>query len=185
MRLFHLLRAASAICLFVAGAALAQSPAQNTQAEQEAAFASAKRVQVQGPSDVALRDQALLKLPKGYVFIPVPEAGKLLESMGNRTGDSLLGIVVPGSDQGWFAVLRYINEGHIKDDDAKEWNADDLLASLKAGTEASNEERQRRGIPAMEVIGWAEKPRYDAAAHRLSGRFLPETRARRERKTWA
>lgn len=45
--------------------------------------------------------------------------------------------------------------------------ADQHGASLKEGTEASNEDRVKRGIPAIEVVGWAQEPRYDAATHRL------------------
>lgn len=143
--------------------------AQNATAEQEQkqAFDAARKVHVEGPANVALRDQATLKLPAGFVFIPQPEADRLLRSMGNRGGDSLTGLVFPASDANWFAVVRYIQEGHIKDDDAKDWNANDLLASLREGTEASNEERTSRGYPAMEVAGWAEVPKYDAATHRL------------------
>ena len=159
-------RALAALTLLAATAAFAQSQP-NPQAEQEAAFAAARQVQVVGPSSVPLRDQATLKLPAGYVYVPTPAAAKLLQSMGNSSGPSLIGLVFPEGPANWFAVLRYINDGHIKDDDAKDWNADELLETLREGTTASNEERVRRGIPAMEVIGWTEKPRYDAATHRL------------------
>jgi uncharacterized membrane-anchored protein len=143
--------------------------AQNATAEQEQkqAFDAARKVQVTGPADVALRDQAKLKLPAGFVYIPQPEAAKVMQSMGNQGGEALMGLVFPMSDANWFAVVRYIQEGHIKDDDARDWNADELLASLREGTEASNEERTKRGYPAMEVAGWAEAPKYDAATHRL------------------
>lgn len=66
-----------------------------------------------------------------------------------------------------MAVVKFVKEGYIKDDDAKDWNADDLLKSLKEGTEAANEERSKRGIPSIEVTGWAQKPQYDASSHRL------------------
>lgn len=158
-------RALAALLLLASAVAQAQSP--NNEAEAKAAVEAARKVQVAGPAEVKLRDQAVLKLPAGYVYVPQPEAGQLLQAMGNRPGDSLIGTVFPAGDEPWFAVLRYINEGHIKDDDAKDWNADDLLKTLREGTEAANEERTRRGIPAMEVIGWTEKPGYDATTHRL------------------
>lgn len=41
------------------------------------------------------------------------------------------------------------------------------MTSLKAGTDAGNKERVARGIPEMEVVGWVEKPRSDAATQRL------------------
>jgi uncharacterized membrane-anchored protein len=76
-------------------------------------------------------------------------------------------VIFPDSDGGWFMTVRYEASGYVKDDDAKEWNADELLQSYREGTEASNEERVKLGIPAIEIIGWAEKPAYDAASHRL------------------
>ncbi|WP_064262404.1 DUF2167 domain-containing protein [Variovorax paradoxus] len=142
-------------------------PANSLEAEQEAAFKAARAVQKTGPADIALRDQAHLKLPPGYVWVPTPAAAQLMRSMGNRVDDSFLGAVFPNNDADWFAVVKFVKEGYIKDDDAKDWNADDLLKSLKEGTEAANEERAKRGIPAIEVTGWAQKPQYDASVHRL------------------
>ncbi|MNT25414.1 hypothetical protein D3C72_1609320 [compost metagenome] len=90
-----------------------------------------------------------------------------MRSMGNRTDDTFIGAIFPADDGDWMAVVKFVKEGYIKDDDAKDWNADELLTSLKEGTEAANEERAKRGIPGIEVTGWAQKPQYDAATHRL------------------
>lgn len=153
--------------LLLLGASVAGWAQDANEAEQKAAFEAARKVQVVGPGSVKLRDQAALGLPAGYTFVPQAEAGRLLRSMGNRAGDNLVGLVFPTKGDGWFAVIRYIHEGHIRDDEARDWNADDLLKSLREGTEAANEDRAKRGIPAIEVTGWAEKPAYDAASHRL------------------
>ncbi|MDQ0084758.1 MULTISPECIES: DUF2167 domain-containing protein [Variovorax] len=143
------------------------STASSLEAEQDAAFKAAKAVQKAGPADIVLRDQAHLQLPAGYVWVPTPAAAQLMRSMGNRTDDTFVGVVFPADDADWMAVVKFVKEGYIKDDDAKDWNADDLLKSLKEGTEAANEERAKRGIPAIEVTGWAQKPQYEAASHRL------------------
>ncbi|MFO1319531.1 MAG: DUF2167 domain-containing protein [Burkholderiales bacterium] len=161
--------------LAAGGAAVAEEAAKpaaapDPQAEAQAAFAAADRAAQTGPIDVKLRDQALFQLPAGFRFIPAGESARLLQAMGNTTGPSLLGMVVPGPDQGdagWIVVMEYVEAGYIKDDDAREWNADELLQNLKDGTEATNEERRKRGIGEMQVLGWIEPPRYDAAAHRL------------------
>jgi len=137
------------------------------EAERAAAYQAVQVAQQPGPADVALRDQAHLKLPEGYLWVPQPAAGQLMQAMGNRVDDSFVGAVFPASDADWFAVVKFVREGYIKDDDAKDWNADDLLNSLREGTEAANAERVKRGIPAIEVTGWAQKPQYDAVAHRL------------------
>ena len=42
-------------------------------------------------------------------------------------------------------TVRYEASGYVKDDDAREWNADELLKSYREGTEASNEERVKLG----------------------------------------
>ena len=152
-------------CAAVAHAA--NSPASSADTEQQAAFKAAQAAQQTGPADIAVRDQAHLHLPAGYVWVPVPAAAQLMRSMGNRVDDSFIGAVFPADAGDWFASVRFVKEGYIKDDDAKEWNAADLLKSLKEGTEASNEDRVKRGIPAMEVVGWAQEPRYDATTHRL------------------
>ncbi|SEK16405.1 Uncharacterized membrane-anchored protein [Variovorax sp. OK605] len=168
-----------ACAAFVAHTAHAASPttpsttaapgpsADSVEAEQEAAFKAAKAAQKAGPADITLRDQAHLKLPEGYVWVPMPAAAQLMRAMGNRTDDTFLGAVFPADDADWMAVVKFVKEGYIKDDDAKDWNADDLLKSLKEGTEAANEERAKRGIPSIEVTGWAQKPEYEAGAHRL------------------
>ena len=143
------------------------STASSLEAEQDAAFKAAKAVQKVGPVDITLRDQAHLHLPSGYVWVPTPAAAQLMRSMGNRTDDTFIGAIFPADDADWMAVVKFVKEGYIKDDDAKDWNADDLLKSLKEGTEAANEERAKRGIPSIEVTGWAQKPQYDASSHRL------------------
>jgi uncharacterized membrane-anchored protein len=131
-------------------------------------FDDAKQASVKGPSDVPLAGQAALHLPAGLAFVPQPHAQRVLNAMGNPGSDSRLqGLVFPGGDGGWFAVVRYEAAGYIKDDDAREWNADDLLKSFREGTEASNAERKKMGVPEMEIVGWAEKPAYDATTHRL------------------
>jgi uncharacterized membrane-anchored protein len=132
------------------------------------AFDTALKSAKHGPASVAMLNEASLSLPKGYQFIPKEQAGPLLEAMGNQEGDNLLGLVLSDQDDAsWMVVARYENAGYIKDDDAKNWKADELLQSLKEGTEAGNEERRERGLTEFEVVGWVEKPTYDAANKRL------------------
>ncbi|MEB4591709.1 DUF2167 domain-containing protein [Candidatus Thiothrix sp. Deng01] len=148
-----------------------------TQAEeallQELDFAvdAAHKALQAGPQAIPVAGQATLNLPKGYGFIPAHEARNLLNAMGNTPSAQTQGMIVPKGEHDetadWFMVVSYENAGYIKDDDAKNWNADELLSSIRAGTEAGNEERQARGIPAMEVVGWIEKPQYNASARQL------------------
>ena len=137
-------------------------------AEWEAAVKAAETTRVAGPAEVTLIDQAKLKIAAGQFYIPSAQASRLLKAMGNRVDSRLIGMVLPaGEADDWMVVVEYEKSGYIKDDDARDWKADELLDNLKQGTEASNKERRERGISEMEVIGWAEKPTYDASAHRL------------------
>jgi uncharacterized membrane-anchored protein len=145
--------------------AQAQSEAQL--AEIKAAYEEADKVKQAGPFEVKMLDQAVLRIPAGQIFIPNPTASRILRAMGNTSDDSLLGVIFPAGDENWFVVARYEKAGYIKEDDAKEWNADDLLKSLTEGAEAGNVARREKGIREMQVVGWAEKPAYDANNHRL------------------
>jgi uncharacterized membrane-anchored protein len=42
-----------------------------------------------------------------------------------------------------------------------------MLKDMKAGTEDNNQARKQAGYEAVHLIGWAEKPHYDAAAKKL------------------
>ena len=138
-------------------------------AELVAAWQAASAAGVGGPKDVSLIDQATLKLPASHFFVPQAEGARVLRALGNVVNDaSFVGLVVgTGPNDGWIVVIRYIKEGYIKDDDAKNWNADELLNNLKDGAEEANKDRIARGFPEMQVIGWVQPPSYDAAAHRL------------------
>lgn len=148
--------------------ALAVSAAAQDSASREAAWDAAIKVARQGPTAIEFTDQAALQVPGGMAFIPLPQANDLMKAWGNSTGDTFRGILLStGSDEGWVIFIDQVAEGYVKDDDARNWNADDLLQSLKEGTEAQNEERVKMGIPAMDVVGWVQPPSYDSSTHRL------------------
>ena len=165
---FVVLRALAAACATAISFSASAQPTETAQAEFAAAVEAANKAAVNGPSDIKLIDQAVLKLPSGLVYVPAAEAKRLLVAMGNRSSEGLLGMVAsPAQDAEWFIVMRFIKSGYIKDDDAKDWNVNDLLKGMKEGTEESNSERRSRGLPEIEVVGWVEAPAYDAATHRL------------------
>ena len=120
-----------------------------------------------GPARIAVRDQAMIDLPADYRFYPEASAKIAMEKMGNRVDGSLVGLIFPGHRADWFIVVEYNPTGHISDDDAKNWNADELLSQVRANTDAENEERHKTGETELEVVGWAEKPHYDPQTRRL------------------
>ena len=153
-------RSLAALLCFAALSAGAQKISDQ---EAEKIWADAKAGAQQGPASVALTNQAKLALPDGHVFIPQPHATKVLNVMGNPGSDPRLqGLVFPKDGAQWFMTIRYEESGYVKDDDAREWNADDLIKSYREGTEANNVEREKMGVPGLEIVGWAEKPAYDS-----------------------
>jgi uncharacterized membrane-anchored protein len=138
-------------------------------AELTGAWQAASNAGTAGPADVPLIDQATLKLPAGDFFVPKAEGIRVMRALGNTIHEaSFVGLVLgTRPNDRWLVVITYIKEGYIKDDAAKDWNADDLLKNLKEGVDESNKDRAARGFPEMEVIGWIEPPNYDATSHRL------------------
>jgi len=149
--------------------------AQNTEVEQT--LNAAIKAATNGPADVALRDLAIIHLPDPYSFVPVTEGAAFMRALGNTTGDNFHGLVIPKQhDKFWFVEIVYNDSGYIKDDDAKSWNADELLQNIKDSTEATNKDRSERGYPPLDVVGWVERPVYDASAHRLVWSILAKDR---------
>ena len=90
-----------------------------------AAMDAARKTAVPGPAEVLLIDQARLKVPDGMVFVPAAEARLVMRAMGNSGGNDLLGLLFPTvKGEGWFVAVEYEKSGYIKDDDARDWNAD-------------------------------------------------------------
>lgn len=146
-----------------------EQDASNPAAEKvKALWQDATAAMMHGPSRVTFHDQAELNLPSGYAFVPKKESAALMHAMGNRTGDDFIGLIFPESaERSWMVSIAYEDAGYIKDDDAKQWDADELLQNLKDGTEAANEERAKIGVPAIQVTRWIEKPAYEAGEHHL------------------
>ncbi len=78
---------------------------------------------LEGPTEAKLGDQALLKLPTGYRFLGAQETQQLLKQMGNFPAGSELGLITAtGEGEQWFMVVRYIDAGYVKDDEAANWS---------------------------------------------------------------
>jgi uncharacterized membrane-anchored protein len=158
--------------LLLSGAALvvpqvAQAQLDAIRSEFSAALSDAQAAQKSGPALIPLLDEATLQIPADYVFVPMPAAARLLKAMGNPVDPHLVGVVFPGHDQNWLMVVQFEKTGFIHESDASDWNVDDLLKSVREGTERGNLQRKSQGLPEIEITGWAEKPRYDAKTHRL------------------
>lgn len=166
-RWFAAITAALALC--IAGApAFAQQLSEKNQAELKAAWKAAGDAATYGPAMIKLGDQATLKIKAGEVFVPAAQADRVMTALGNSPSPERQGLIVARDDKSqWIVDVGWIEDGYVRDGDAKDWQADQLLKNLKDGTESGNAERLTRGFPALEVTGWVEPPAYDAARHQL------------------
>jgi uncharacterized membrane-anchored protein len=88
--------------------------------------------------------------------------------MGNFPSGQELGLVAASKREShWFVIIRFEDAGFVPDDDAANWDAEEMLASIKEGTEEANTKRQEMGFPPLTVRGWEEKPHYDKANNKV------------------
>jgi len=115
---------------------------------------------------------ATLELPPDFRYLDARQAAMVLRAWGNPPGSRTLGMLLPAgrsvfAREAWAVVITYDEDGYVKDDDAAKIDYGDLLKKMQQGIRDENDERKRAGYPAVELVGWAEPPRYDSASHKL------------------
>jgi uncharacterized membrane-anchored protein len=130
------------------------------------AGAGPKYKTIAGPQKVDAGHDVMIDLPTGYLFLDAPQAKQFMEKLGNLHNENLLGILAQ-PDSSWVVTVRFTEDGYVKDDEAEKMDADEILKTIREGTDAANEERVQRGFKAMHVIGWSEPPRYQRDVHHL------------------
>ena len=158
---------AALLILLATGAAYAQTTPDTRQSEQAAAWDAAAQAATAGPATITLVDQATLDLPRGMAFIPKAEAYRWSRSVGNTPGDDQIGIVTTLGNEEWIVSVRWVPDGYVRDDEARDMKPDEVLANLRDGAEEANKDRSARGFPELELTGWVQPPSYDAATHQL------------------
>lgn len=158
---------AALLILLATGAAYAQTTPDTRQSEQAAAWDAAAQAATAGPATITLVDQATLDLPRGMAFIPKAEAYRWSRSVGNTPGADQIGIVTTLGKEEWIVSVRWVPDGYVRDDEARDMKPDEVLANLRDGAEEANKDRSARGFPELELTGWVQPPSYDAATHQL------------------
>ncbi len=152
-----------ALAVFVSSAGYAQgdSPGDTPPDEYEKALAGLNSVK--GPQNVQLFDVASINVPLGYVFLN-PEDTDKFETLNENPSSGTRYLLAP-ADLHWFSLFRFSRDGYVRDDEKIE--PDSILASIRRGTDAANEERRRRGWSELNIVGWKLPPFYDGETHRL------------------
>lgn len=78
------------------------------------------------------------------------------------------GLFIPTAEnENWFAVIAYSTAGHVPDNDASSINYNDLLKTMQADADKQAQEQRDAGFPGLRIVGWAQKPYYDAVNKKL------------------
>jgi uncharacterized membrane-anchored protein len=148
-----------------AGSGAPAEPGEETEAARPSGGGSALHAEL-GPKRIELGDDLVLDLPAGMGFLARAPAKELMERDGNVVGNQLRGLVFR-QDSHWIVTIDYVADGYVKDDEAADLAPDDILESIRAGTEEENDLRKQRGFSPMHVDGWTEAPHYDRARHHM------------------
>lgn len=139
-----------------------------TPEQEEKAYERIFSKAIYGPTQIKLENQATFNLPKNMLYLPKSVANDFMDLIGNGKSPNRIGIVMADDDNSqWLADILFEKSGYISNEDAKNWDADELLESLREGDKIQNEERRKRGIAELQLVGWIEKPTYDPETNRL------------------
>jgi uncharacterized membrane-anchored protein len=122
--------------------------------------------------DIPIGGVAEAHVPEGYRYLNPKDASKYLTLLGNPPSE-VLGILFRkdrdlfADENGWFVVLQYEEEGHVKDDDAAKIDYNDLMRDMQDASIENNKARAEEGYGTVQLVGWAATPHYDASSHKL------------------
>lgn len=109
---------------------------------------------------------ATLNVPAGWRFLPAEQSNFVLtELWGNPPGNSL-GMLFPENvgpldSTVWAFDINFEELGYVKDDDAEDFDYNEILKKLQKEAEEANSKRVEAGYDPVTIIGWASAPYYD------------------------
>ncbi len=116
---------------------------------------------------------ATLDVPDEFYYLDPADSARVLEEVwGNPPEMNTLGMLFPSSmtpfdSQSWAVTIEYEADGYVSDADADDIDYGELLEQMREVTAQDSEARQQAGYEAIELVGWAATPYYDASSHKL------------------
>lgn len=118
---------------------------------------------------------ATLNVAQGFSYLDAKDAQRVLTDLwGNPPQPDVLGMLLPGTDKmavldedNYAVVITHSDDGYVSDEDAAKIDYDQMLKDMQEGTRDDNKDRAKQGYPTVDLVGWAERPHYDAASHKL------------------
>lgn len=153
----------SLLVLLFQGIVFANTQNQNEQSKELKILKSLHWIY--GPKVVRVGKIATFKIPSGYMFLYPQDTAKIMEIFHNPPSYKDEYYFGPKNFE-WYGIFSYDDIGHVPDNE--NINADDLIESIKRGTEKDNKIRIQKGWKPMYILGWKFKPFYDKETKRLS-----------------
>ncbi|MHB9798549.1 DUF2167 domain-containing protein [Pseudomonas sp. MT3] len=116
---------------------------------------------------------ATFDLPDSFVFLDGKDAERVLEAWGNPpSSEPPLGMLMPAgvspfAAESWAVTVQYEESGYVSDEDAAKIDYAEMLKDMQNDLKEANPQREQQGFEAIQLIGWAAPPRYDAAEKKL------------------
>ncbi len=115
---------------------------------------------------------ASLNVSDGYYYLDPQDAEYVLTELWGNPPSPVLGMVFPADvtplhDSAWGLEMYFDEIGYVSDEDAATYDYDEVLGSLRADIKDENEWRVQNGYPKLELVGWAEAPKYDGGENSL------------------
>ena len=110
---------------------------------------------------------ARIKVPDGLKFLDKEQSIYVLSDLwGNPVDSTIQGMLIPESKgvfdyDSWVFTITYEELGYINDEDAEDFDYDELEQDLINESEEVNPERIKQGYDPIYFIGWASPPYYD------------------------
>ena len=167
----HVMLLFAAVSLFGKNATEADESTDSTMTVEQL-LAKLDTFKYQSSGQVQIGEVATLTIPAGFKFLDGRQAASVLHDVWKNPYSPSLGMLLPEDKSPflrdcWAVEITYEEDGHVKDDDAKDIKYDDLLKEMQKSILESYAERIKEGGRAMELTGWAEPPSYDGKAHKL------------------
>ncbi len=118
-----------------------------------------------GPRTLTLSGLGALPLPRGMVFTDRSETRRFLEASGNPPAGDEIAVVAPANVD-WFLVFSFDEFKKLGLKRPKP-SVDEIVNALRRGNSEMNQARKKAGRETLDLLGWREKPSYDAKTFRL------------------
>lgn len=116
---------------------------------------------------------ATLEVPEGYYFLDTKDSKIVLFEFWGNIGDDVntLGMIFPAHStpfhNSWGVEITFDEIGYVSDEDASDYDYDEVLVEMRKDIVEENKWRVENGYETLQLVGWAEPPKYDPTARTL------------------